>query len=149
MSTRVEARFVAAWLDARAGHDAPASRVAELMLTAMEAIWSRAKTSLGEVTLAAIYGRVFETGRRDHPLVDRMRLEIEPHGTFDLDREVVREADPAEMRATVEALLTELLHVLGRLTGQTILPGVHETLARTAIETAEPPSRPKKDRDRR
>lgn len=148
MSIRGEARFVTAWLDARLADDASAMRSADLMLAAMGAIWGRAKTSLGEVTLAAIYGRVLETGRRDHPLVDRLRLEIQTHGTFALDRAVAHGADPAEMRATVEALLSELLHVLGRLTGQTILPGVYEELMGTSLEDTDPQRRTKKEGDR-
>lgn len=149
MSIRVEARFICAWLDARLRDDASAIHTAELMLAAMEAIWARAKTSLGEVTLAAIYARVLETSRRDHPLVDRLRLEIQSHGSFAFDREVAHGADPVEMRRTVEALLSELLHVLGRLTGQTIVPGVHEELEGAAIAAAARAIRTKKDKEHR
>lgn len=122
---------VRAWFAERVGVEPSAERSTELLLVGLQAVWSRSRTSLGDVTLAAIYGRVIDTARRDKPILASLDLAVE-EGRLVLDVGRAAALDPHATREAAEHVLTDLLEVLGRLTGEALSAALHRELWRTA-----------------
>jgi hypothetical protein len=129
-------------LDARVGSGASAERVADHLLAALRAVWSRSSVIIGPVTLSAIFSRVLESTTRELPLLERIGLRIGKDWSLSIDSEVVRVADNGELLEATRRVLVEFLSVLGRLTGETLTPMLHAELSRTVVdETSSPPKR--------
>jgi len=100
---------------------------------AFGALWTRTQKTLGEVTLAAIGGRVLCTAVEAFPFVSS--FEVGPtrgtvlagsHGPFPLPLQ-------PQMRAGVRFLLVEFLSVIGNLTAEILTPELHAELMGIAV----------------
>jgi hypothetical protein len=140
---------VDAWLEDRAEEGrSTAAAVGGLLLDALRAMWSRTRTTLGDVTLAAIFERVLVTARESSPVIAKIKLRVTEDFAIDLDPGAVREVGRDEMRAATRDLIVELLAVLGRLTGETMTPALHAALAAAGDDPTTPPH-PNEDRGTR
>jgi hypothetical protein len=84
---------------------------------------------MGEVTLAAIFQRVIDTGCKAFPALERIDLRMRETRTMAWEP-----IDPAIADEVADGLcfvLVELLTVLGRLTGNALTPAVHAELRRS------------------
>src|SRR6478672_7552110 len=72
---RRHAACVDAWLE-RAGRELSPEALLRLFEAALGALWARTKTTLGEVTLTAIAGRVLHSASETYPLFSS--LEVDP-----------------------------------------------------------------------
>jgi hypothetical protein len=117
---------VDAWCDGWKGTlSAPA--LIDVYERALDALWSRANQSLGEVTLMAIVDRVLHQG------VERFAhlaaLKVEASGVhFGELRMNAAALDVARLEESLEFLVVELLRVFGTLTGEILTPGLHAEL---------------------
>jgi len=136
---------VDAWLGSRAARCASATDVGALLLEALRAIWSRTQTTLGEVTLVAIFNRVLVTARQESPVLASVGLRVTVDLALEIDADALRGANRDAMLAATHALLVELLAVLGRLTGETLTPSLRATLAALDREALPEPTATRKD----
>jgi hypothetical protein len=138
---------VDAWIDTwihRTSDAAGAVSLAEpvdLFRAAVEALWQRAVTTLGAVTLTAIAERVLVTATERYGFLSV----INPRPNGDLRwKQALRERLMAVSQPDlVEALrfgMIELLTVIGRLTAEILSPELHAVLAEitpASIETTQ------------
>jgi hypothetical protein len=136
-------KCVQSWLDRRAGPDASAEQVAAHLRDALAALWTRAHTSLGDVTLGAIFSRVVKTTKSKHPVLDRAGLRAGEGDGVGLDSEAAGSLSADELRRAAGEVLLEVLLVLGRLTGETLTPGLHAELDRHARDEEPHPRSPR------
>jgi hypothetical protein len=118
---------VDAWVR-RTTKNLPEDALMPLFQSALTGLWDRTKTTLGEVTLAAIAERVVHSASEKHPL---LLLEVEPTGGIVC--EGLREPGSAsddEVIAAIRFVLVEFLTVLGNLTAQILTPELHEELSK-------------------
>jgi hypothetical protein len=96
-------------------------------------LWSRTKTTLGEVTLTAIAERVLHNASEHFPFVCQLTGEASGGGQFrDLDAQAGA-VDGAELIAGIRFVLTEFLTVLGNLTAEILTPVLHAALSNVAL----------------
>jgi len=119
---------VKAWCNGWAG-SLPAPALLATYERALEAIWSRAHMSLGEITLVAIVDRVLHHGVERFPHLAALKVE-ESGLHFEELRMSVSALDVARLEESLEFLTVELLRVLGTLTGEILTPGLHEELSK-------------------
>jgi hypothetical protein len=123
---------VDAWLERSARGLAPEDLL-HLFEQALNAVWIRTKTTLGEVTLTAITERVLHNASERFSLL--WSLKIEPTSGI-LCRELkarIGTVEPAELREAVRFVLVELLTVLGNLTAQILTPALHDQVSRAVL----------------
>lgn len=126
------AACVDAWLS-RAAHHASADLLASHFEVALNALWTRTKTTLGEVTLTAIAERVLYIASERFPFLGA--LKVDPTTGFicgDL-RERSAPLPTAQLIAGMRFVLVELLTVLGNLTAEILTPELHAELSRLAL----------------
>jgi hypothetical protein len=117
---------VKAWCKGWAG-TLPVPELINVYEHAVDALWSRAHMSLGEVTLMAIVDRVLHHGVERFPHL--AALKVEASGLhFEELRMSAPALDVARLEESLEFLTVELLRVLGTLTGEILTPGLHEEL---------------------
>jgi hypothetical protein len=118
------AACVDAWLTRSAAASSP-DALLRLFEAALAALWIRTKTTLGEVTLAAIAERVLHNASEKFPLL--WSLKVEPAGGIQCRelRERIGSVQPNELREAVRFVLVELLTVLGNLTAEILTPELH------------------------
>jgi hypothetical protein len=114
----------------------PLDAVSDVVIRAFErafnAVWARAHITLGEVTLIAIVDRVLFDAAQHHPMM--AAIELQPTG-FTFDRLLVPSQEPstADIAAALEAVLVDLLTVIGRLTAEILTPALHAALSAVAL----------------
>ena len=91
---------------------------ARVLGEALSVVWGVARLTLGEVTLAAIFHRVFANANRKFPEVVELRLEPRQERFRELATRAGPAAPSATLPAAVRGLLVELLSVLGNLTAE-------------------------------
>jgi len=126
---------VDAWLE-RSATGLAQEALLRLFEAALDAVWIRTKTTLGEVTLTAIAERVLHNASERFALVGS--LKIEPTSGIQC-RELSRRIDsvePSELRAAIRFVLVELLTVLGNLTADILSPALHAEISRVALPDA-------------
>ncbi len=118
----------------------PAEQV-ELFCQVFNAVWRRAKRTLGEVSLLAIGERVFYVSGERHP--DMVDVAPQSEGIDPAQLPVkAAETPPLELEAAMAFALTEFLTVVGRLTGEILSPALHtELVTRTAENHTSKPNR--------
>jgi hypothetical protein len=112
--------------------DASGTDVVHMFEGAFNAVWARAHVTLGEVTLSAIVDRVLFDAAERAPLV--AALDVQPTG-FQFERllELSKELPSTHVASTLEAVLVDLLTVIGRLTSEILTPALHSALSAVAL----------------
>jgi len=129
------AEIVSEWFE-RTAKACPTRDLAPLFGRALLAVWERARVTLGEVTLRAVFDRVLGAARQRFPCIARLRLGADPDIFRSLveQREVV--TDRAEFESTMRWVMTELLTLLGGLTGEILSSPLHAALR--AVQSMQP-----------
>ena len=132
------AAFVDAWLE-RTGKDLAPTVLWELLEAALNALWARTKTTLGEVTLSAIAERVLCKACEKFPLLSS--LEVEATGAISF-RALRERASAVHDSAVLEGgrfVLVEFLSVMGKLTAEILTPELHSELGSVVRPDPSPP----------
>lgn len=122
-------RIVNEWLERVKPDDSPAAflRVFE---SGWNALWRRAESAVGLVTLELLGERVRSNSVEKHPILSPLKL-----GAAGLSCRALEDAagalDKQELRAALGFMLVELLAMIGDLTDQLLTPGLYEELSRT------------------
>ena len=117
---------VKAWM-ASVRREPPTAALVDAFEKAFGALWERSHVVLGEVTLLAIIDRILFTASDEYPLI--ASLDVDARGLH-CDRLVTRPGlRDDDLAAAFEAVLLELLSVLGNLTAQILTPALHAALA--------------------
>ena len=123
------------WLERSAAGLAP-DALLRLLEAALDAVWIRTKTTLGEVTLTAIAERVLHNASEQFSLL--WSLKIEPTRGIQC-RELsdrIGSVEPAELREAIRFVLVELLTVLGNLTAEILTPALHAEISKVTFPDA-------------
>jgi hypothetical protein len=130
------AACVAAWLE-RAGDGLGAEGLLELLERACEALWTRLRPTLGDVTLGAIADRVVhDAAERFAPFAS---IEVAATGLrFEALRARAGGLRAGELEAAIRDVLTDFLRVLGHLTAEVVTPAMHATLSAVAPASGAP-----------
>lgn len=123
-------RCVESWLVARVDRRRTPPQIAQLLVVALAAVDSHARTTLGDPTLEMILRRVVDNACTKFAFLNNMRaaLGLTPNpGTETPPTSHVATAD--ELRAATHSILVELLGVLAMLTGGTLRKGLHDALS--------------------
>ena len=123
------------WLERFAAGLAP-DALLRLLEAALDAVWIRTKTTLGEVTLTAIAERVLHNASERFSLL--WSLKIEPTRGIQC-RELsdrIGSVEPAELREAIRFVLVELLTVLGNLTAEILTPALHAEISKVTLSDA-------------
>jgi hypothetical protein len=142
------AAYVEAWLR-RAAPNAkslPPARLVSLFDRAMGALWQRAETTLGEVTLAAIVDRVLYTASEQHPFLSTLTV-VEAGVSFGGLREEGAVPRDVDLAGVVSFVLAEFLTILGKLTDEILTPALHGELATITLEEPGTPGATERDDD--
>ena len=126
---------VDAWLEQSAPGLAPEALL-RLFEAALDAVWLRTKTTLGEVTLTAIAERVLHNASESFSLL--LSIKVEPAGGIQC-RELsarIGSVDPSELRKAIRFVLVELLTVLANLTADILTPALHAEISAVALPDA-------------
>ena len=129
------ARCVDAWLEGSGTGLAP-DALLRLFEAALDAVWIRTNTTLGEVTLTAIAERVLHNASERFSLL--WSLKIEPTRGIQC-RELsdrIGSVEPAELREAIRFVLVELLTVLGNLTAEILTPALHAEISKVTLSDA-------------
>jgi hypothetical protein len=125
METGRHERCVDAWLAARFAHDDEGDDLTTLLRVGLRALWDRARPSLGEVTLAAIFQRAIHTAERQHRELEQLGLRVTDRGAIELNASAPR----TDLHDAVSCVLVEVLRALSRLTADGLTQGLHAALA--------------------
>ena len=103
---------------------------------ALDAVWTRTKTTLGEVTLTAIAERVIFNASERFSLL--WSLKIDPKDGIHCRElsERIGSIEPSELREAIRFVLVELLTVLGNLTAEILTPALHAAISGVALPDA-------------
>jgi hypothetical protein len=126
---------VDAWLERSAAGLAP-DALLRLFETALNAVWIRTTTTLGEVTLTAIAERVLHNASERFSLL--RSLKIEPTRGIQCRElnERIGSIGPSELREAIRFVLVELLTVLGNLTAEILTPALHAEVSKVTLPDA-------------
>jgi hypothetical protein len=108
-------------------------QLVELLARALDALYSSARKTLGDVTLAAIVDRVFYTAAERHAFLSRLTL----LGSTVSCAALLDDPEPPDeqvTRAGLQFVLAEFLTVLGNLTAEILTPAFQGELAKL-VET--------------
>jgi hypothetical protein len=146
-------RCVNAWLAARFVHDDhPEDQPTALLLVGLRALWERARPSLGEVTLAAIFQRAIHTAERRHHELEQLGLRVTDRGTIEVTS---NSAPRVDLRDAVASVLVEVLRAVSHATADGLTAPLHAALTSAtgeehrALVLLRPPSARPDGRDER
>ena len=124
---------VEAWVDRVTKTLAP-----EQLVVAFEqgfaALWRRAESTLGEVTVSAIAERVLHDVAEQFPVLAALKVEAGAGVQFGELRGKVRPEDAAHLRDGIRATLIQFLTVMGNLTADILTPALHGALNQVSVE---------------
>jgi hypothetical protein len=129
------AACVDAWLE-RSEKDLSSEVLLRLFEAALGALWARAATTLGEVTLTAIAERVLCNASETFPLFSS--LKVEPAGgiPFRELRKRISSVPRSGLMEGIRFVLVEFLTVLGNLTAEILTPELHSELSNVVLPGA-------------
>jgi hypothetical protein len=108
--------------------------LARLLARALSALWDRAHVTLGDVTLDAVFHRVWSTAVREHPVLAPFNRGSAGH----LEIPDLVGTRVEDLRPAVRFVLVECLAVIGRLTAEILTPGLQAALS--TVRAARAPS---------
>jgi len=102
--------------------------LAALFEKAMDVLWRRTYSALGDITVAAIVDRVLHNATEKYAALGSVKLE--PGGlNFAEFRQHAGSISDRELKEAVQFVLVELLTVIGNLTAEILTPTLHSELA--------------------
>jgi hypothetical protein len=104
----------------------------DLYERALDALWRRSHQCLGEVSLMAIVDRVLHEGTERFPHLVALKIETSGVQCGAL-RQVAPGLEPALLEESLACVVSELLRVLGSLTGEILTPGLHAELLKVRV----------------
>lgn len=107
-----------------------------LFEAALDAVWIRTNTTLGEVTLTAIAERVLHNASERFSLLSSLKIEATRGIQCRELRNRIDSLEAAELRVAIRFVLVELLTVLGNLTAEILTPALHSAISRVALPEA-------------
>jgi hypothetical protein len=123
----------------RMGIQLPPGRQLNVFETAFNAIWRRARVTLGDVTLTAIVDRVLYIAAEQYPALSALTITSDGIDCAELNQRVAR-LERDELAEGLHFVLVELLTVIGHLTAEILTPALHQVLsAVTEAEECLPP----------
>jgi hypothetical protein len=122
------------WLDRSVNHQS-SIELARLLYRATDALWERAITALGSVTLTAIIGRVFHGAESKYPFLSHAHGK---NAARRVELERIAAVPAAELIEGMRFVLVELLAVIGRLTAEILTPELHAALQDVTPAAPEP-----------
>lgn len=121
---------VETWLAAQRGGPGH-ERLGAALLVGLRALWDRARPTIGEVTLGAIFRRAIDTAVRRHP-------ELAPLGLRITDRDSIEMSSLSAPRVDLSGgavfLLVEVLRVLARLSAGALTSALHVALTDATVD---------------
>ena len=123
---------VSEWL-AKAAPDGSSIIRLRLFETALGALWARAATTLGEVTLAAIAERVLSNTSERFPPLSSLTVEATGGISFRAFHDLGGTWQDPELTEGIQFVLVEFLTVLGSLTAEILTPELHEELSHVGL----------------
>jgi hypothetical protein len=130
---------VETWLE-RSAKDLAPTDLRRLLEAALGALWTRSKTTLGEVTLTAIAERVLYTTSERFPVFSSIKVEPKTGIAFRGNDEP-RPAHEPELRSGIRFVLVEFLTVLGNLTAEILTPELHAELSTVDLPSGGRPAK--------
>lgn len=126
------AAFIDGWLT-RSTKDCAPEVLLQLFEVALGALWARTKTTLGEVTLAAIADRVLYDAAEKFPLFSS--LKVEPSSGIQVRelRQQLVSVRASDLKEGFRFVLVEFLTVLGNLTAEVLTLELHSELERVVL----------------
>jgi hypothetical protein len=112
----------------RMGPTAPNERILVGFELAFDAIWQRARISLGDITLTAIGNRVLHSAIEQYPALSALKVSGAGLDVRDLHLRVER-FEPQALREGLCFVLVEMLTVIGKLTSEILTSALHAALA--------------------
>jgi hypothetical protein len=138
------ARAVDAWV-AHVSRDGPGTDLLARFEAAFDALWNRARVTLGEITLAAVTRRVLADAVEAFPAFESVL--VDENGLHcDAARAELRALDDAVFTEAARLVLATWLSVLGNLTADILTPSLHAALAAATDSHAVHVTRDRKDR---
>lgn len=122
-------RCVDAWLAARGTREAEDNGIQTLLLAGLRALWDRARPSLGEVTLAAIFQRAIRTAERRHPELEQLGLRVNDRGSIELTTTSAGPERGADLHRAIASVLVEVLRAISHLTADGLTQALHAALS--------------------
>ena len=122
------ARCVEEWLARRSAPRGNPRQNAELVVAGLRAVWERARTTLGEVTLAVVFHRAAATIEKAAPQLQHLRMRVSESAAVEIDV-LDPDAISVESVSSASLVLIEVLKVLDRLTAGVLTAGLHDALA--------------------
>lgn len=122
------AQFVNEWMNRGKSDDSPGSML-QRFEAAWNALWHRAESAVGLITLESLGERVLSNSVEQHPILAPLKLEAA--GVSCRALEDAAGLDKRELRASLGFMLVELLTVIGDLTDEVLTPGLYDELSRT------------------
>ena len=113
--------FVDSWLRRRSGARFP-QRLAE---EALAAVWKRARRSMSELSLQALFRGALENASLEHALLADVRV-----GAQGFELGAFAEAPRAELLAALGSLLAEVLSLVEETSGGILAPALEAELLR-------------------
>jgi hypothetical protein len=126
---------VEAWLQT----SVPAGSELDALQRALDALWLRARATLGEITLTAISERALYDAAERFPAFAAIDVDTNGIRCGQL-RPRIASMTADELREATSFVLVTLLTVLGNLTAEILTPALHEELARVTMATPQPPA---------
>lgn len=124
---------VESWMK-RVPEDLAPSQLVSALERGFNALWDRARPTLGSVTLSAIVHRVLQETSKDFPLLAVLKIEHGSAVQFDDLRARATAEDERHLREGLREFLLRFLTILGNLTGQILTPGLHAALDQVTVD---------------
>jgi hypothetical protein len=124
--------------DAQGSSQPSSVQIVRLFHEALEAVWNRAVTTLGSVTLTAIAERVLVTATEHHGFLSA--INPRPNGDTRWRHQLHERLATVPRQQLIVGLrfgLIELFRVIGTLTAEILTPELHAALAGVVVSTTE------------
>jgi len=125
--------LVDAWLQ-RASIDVSSPLLLRRFEVAFAALWVRARTTLGDVTLTAIADRVLYNAAEQFPVFARLSIDADTGIHSKEIRVGLGAQSKSELERAIRFVLIEFLTVIGNLTAEILTQDLHAALASIAYE---------------
>lgn len=135
MRRKYHAEFVKDWLERASKNAATTAALLDAFEAGWNALWRRAESAVGLVTLESIGERVLSNSAEKHSVLSSLRLTPEGVVCKPL-MDAASGFSRSELQESLGFMLIELLTVIGDLTDQVLTPGLYDELSRIVPDAA-------------